>query len=240
VNALWYNALCLMNEWSQILYQEGRINHSSPYYEEQSKQCKQNFNERFWYSAGSYLYDVIDGPNGDDLSLRPNQLLAFSLRYPVLNQEHRRSVLDLVTKQLLTPFGLRTLSPNDTNYHCHLQANTEEQQSALYQGSAWTWLLGPYVDALLCIEGLAPSTETSHDNITHLERVWHTGLRLLEPFHQHFNKGMLGMLGGVFDGDVPHASGYIAASAPGSGEILRIYNLLAHLGVRYQNHALSI
>ncbi len=240
VNALWYNALCLMNEWSQLLYQEGRINHSTTYYEEQSNQCKQNFNERFWYSAGSYLYDVIDGPDGDDLSLRPNQLLAFSLRYPVLDQEHRRSVLDLVTEQLVTPFGLRTLAPNAPNYHGHLQANVEEQQSALYQGSAWTWLLGPYVDALLCVGGSATSTETSQDNITHLERVWNTGLRLLEPFHQHFNEGMLGMIGSVFDGDVPHTGGSIPASAPGTGEILRIYNLLAHLGVRYQDHALSI
>ncbi len=66
------------------------------------------------------------------------------------------------------------------------------------------------------------------------------GLRLLEPFHQHLKKGMLGMLGNVFDGDVPHTRGSIAASATCTGEILRIYNLLAHLGVSYQDHALSI
>ena len=183
---------------------------------------------------------MIDGPDGDNLSLRPNQLLAFSLRYPVLDQEHRRSVLDLVTEQLVTPFGLRTLTPNDTNYHGQLQTSVEEQPSALYQGSVWTWLLGPYVDALICVEGSAIPKETTQDSITHLDQVWHTGLHLLESFQQHFTEGMLGMLGGVFDGDAPHAAKYIAASATSTGEILRVYNLLAHLGIRYQDHALSI
>jgi len=240
VNALWYNALCLMHEWSQLLYQKGRINYKTTYYKEQSNRCKQNFNERFWYAEGNFLYDVIDGPEGDDLSLRPNQLLAFSLRYPVLDQEHRRIVLDLITEQLMTPFGLRSLAPNDENYHGQLLANFEEQQYALHQGSVWTWLLGPYVDALLCIEGSAIPTEFSQDSISRLEQVWHTGLYLLESFQQQFTEGMLGMLGGVFDGEFPHAARYTAASAISTGEILRVYNLLAHLGIRYQNQALTI
>jgi len=240
VNALWYHALCLMDEWSQLLYQKGRINYKTASYKEQSTQCKQNFNERFWYSAGNYLYDVIDGPGGDDPGLRPNQLLAISLRYPVLDQEHRRSVLDHISEQLLTPFGLRTLAPNDTRYCGQLKANLEELQSGLYQGSVWTWLLGPYVDALLCVEGSANLKKASQDDVTHLEQVWHTGLRLLESFQQRLTEGMLGMLGGVYDGDTPHASRYIAASAISTGEILRVYNLLAHLGIKYQNHALTI
>jgi glycogen debranching enzyme len=242
VNALWYYALCLMDEWSQILYQKGRINDKTTYYKEQSYQCKQNFNQCFWYSAGNYLYDVIDGPKGDDQSLRPNQLLAFSLRYPVLDQARRRSVLNIITSQLVTPFGLRTLAPNDANYHGQLQASIKEQQGALHQGSVWTWLLGPYVDALLCVEGSAilTATETSKDSIMHLEQVCHTGLHLLESFQQHQTEGMLGMLGGVFDGDAPHASRYTATSATSTGEILRVYSLLTHLGIRYQKQLLTI
>jgi glycogen debranching enzyme len=240
VNALWYNALCLMDEWSQLLYQKGRINYKATYYKEQGNQCKRNFNERFWYAAGNFLYDVIDGPEGSDLSLRPNQLLAFSLRYPVLDQEHRRIVLDLITEQLMTPLGLRSLAPNDASYHGQLLANFEEQQYALHQGSVWTWLLGPYIDALLCVEGSAIPTEISQDSITCLEQVWHTGIHLLESFHQQFTEGMLGMLGGVFDGDAPHVTRYTVASAISTGEILRVYNLLAHLGIRYQNQALTI
>jgi glycogen debranching enzyme len=240
VNALWYHALCLMDEWSQILYQKGSITEKTTYYKEHSNQCKQSFNQCFWYSAGNYLYDVIGGPEGDDQRLRPNQLLAFSLRYPVLDQERRRSVLNIITSQLVTPFGLRTLAPNDANYHGQLQASIEEQQRALHQGSVWTWLLGPYVDALLCVEGSAIPTETSQDNITHLEQVWHTGLHLLESFQQHLTEDMLGMFGGVFDGDAPHATRYTATSATSTGEILRVYNLLTHLGIRYQKQLLTI
>ncbi len=240
LNALWYHALSLMNEWSQLLYQKGRINHKTACYEEQSIQCKQSFNERFWYPAGGYLYDVIDGPDGDDLGVRPNQLFAFSLRYPVLDEEHRRNVLDLVSKQLVTPYGLRTLVASNAEYQGHFQKNVEEQQRALHQGGAWPWLLGPYVDALLCVEGLSTPTDFSQDKNARTERVWQTGLRLLEPFLKRLNEDMLGMPGGVFDGDAPHNTGYIAASVLSTGEILRIYNLLAHLGVRYQDRALFI
>ena len=240
VNALWYHALCLMDEWSQILYQKGRMNDKTTCYKEQSNQCKQSFNQCFWYSAGNYLYDVIGGPEGDDRSLRPNQVLAFSLRYPVLDQERRRSVLDIITSQLVTPFGLRTLAPNDANYQGQLQASIEEQQRALHQGSVWTWLLGPYIDALLSVEGSAISTETSQDSIIHLEQVWHTGLHLLEAFQQHISEGMLGMLCGVFEGDAPHVTRYTATSATSTGEILRVYNLLTHLGIRYQKQLLTI
>ncbi len=240
VNALWYNALALMHEWSRHLYQQGRINHNTTLYDEQSHQCKQSFNERFWYADGGYLYDVIDGPDGNDSRFRPNQLLAFSLSYPVLCETHRRGVLDLVTEQLVTPYGLRTLSPKDAEYQGHLSKQLEDQQRALHQGSAWPWLLGPFVDALLCVERSATSTESSKDNCIDLERVWRTGLRVLEPFRNQLNEDMLGMPGGVFDGDTPQNRGYLAASAISAGEILRIYNLLAHLGIRNQDHALYI
>ena len=240
VNALWYHALCLMDEWSQLLCQKGRINDPTTFYKEQSSLCKQSFNERFWYAEGNYLYDVIDGPDGDDLSLRPNQLLAFSLRYPVLHEDYRKSVLDLIARELVTPFGLRTLAPKDMHYEGQLQENFEEQQRALHQGSVWTWLLGPYIDALLCVEKSAIPPQTSQESNIHLEQVWYTGLHLLEPFQQHLTEGMLGMFGGVFEGNAPHASRYIAASAISTGELLRVYDLLAHLNVRFQKKALTM
>jgi len=240
VNALWYNALSLMHEWSQLLLQMGRISHRTTYYQEQSIEHKHSFNERFWYPAGGYLYDAIDGPGGNDLSIRPNQLLAISLRYPVLEEEHQREVLELVTRQLVTPYGLRTLAPNEAGYQGHLKENLEEQQRALYQGSAWPWLVGPYFDALLYVEGSSGSIDSTRHNSLHLEQVWRKGLQLLEPFRKQLNEGMLGMLAAVFDGDAPHNSGYTSASAISTGEILRVYKLLAHLGIKYQDHALSI
>ena len=240
VNALWYHALCLMHEWSQLLYQMGRINHSTSYYKEQSLQCKRSFNKRFWYSAGGYLHDAIDGPDGDDQSFRPNQLLAFSLRYPVLNEERRRCVLELITEQLVTPYGLRTLAPGETEYEGHLKEQLEERQHALHQGSAWPWLIGPYVDALLYVEESALAAQATQDEISYPKRVWRKGLQLLEPFRKQLHQDMLGMVGGAFDGDLPQNTGYRIASAISIGEILRVYKLLAHLGVRYQDHALFV
>src|SRR5438105_3282402 len=151
VNALWYHALSLMHEWSQTLYAMGRINHTTAYYQQQSEQCKNSFQSRFWYPEGGYLYDVIDGPDGSDASLRPNQLLAISLRHPVLEKEHQHAVFDQVTAQLLTAYGLRTLAPQEAAYQGHLKENQEEQPATLHQGSAWPWLIGPYIDALLHI-----------------------------------------------------------------------------------------
>jgi len=238
VNALWYHALSLLREWSQLLLQQGRIRHGTSYYKEQSLQVERSFNERFWYPAGGYLYDVIDGPDGDDQSLRPNQLLAFSLRYPVLDEERRRGVLELVTRQLVTSFGLRSLAPSEVGYRGQLPENLEDQQRILYQGSAWPWLIGPFTDALLCME--APATSTEQYNNACLERVWRRGIQLLEPFRQELSRGMLGMFAGAYEADSPQKAGHMAASAPSIGEILRVYNLLAHLGVSYQHHALLV
>src|SRR5215472_115654 len=86
VNALWYNALCLMDEWTQFLYRMGRLSPMTSTYAEESRRCRLSFNERFWYASGGYLYDVIDGPDGDDSRFRPNQVLALSLRYAVADE----------------------------------------------------------------------------------------------------------------------------------------------------------
>ena len=239
VNALWYHALSLMHEWYQRLYQLGRISHTTGYYEEHSLQCKRSFNERFWYSSGGYLYDVVDGQDGDDLSIRPNQLLAFSLRYPVLDEKHRTEVLELINRQLVTPHGLRTLAPSEAGYQGHFQEKLEDQQRALHQGSSWPWLIGPYIDALLCVEASTSSMDALQHKNSHLERVLRKGLQLLEPLRKELSQDVLGMLAGAYESDASGARS-IPASALSIGEILRVYNLLAHLGVRYQDRALLV
>lgn len=243
VNALWYNALCLMHEWSQLLYQAGRINHRTTYYAEKSARGKQGFNERFWYPLGGYLYDVIDGPDGNDASIRPNQLLALSLRYPVLDEAHQRAVLNIVTGQLVTSLGLRTLAPQEKGYEGHLKDNLEEQQRTLHQGSAWPWLIGPYLDALLRVEGSAhtTTTRTTADQQACQEKVWRKGLQALGPLRQRFTGDMLGIIAGVYDGDAPHEkTGRLVASALSIAEILRVYKLLVHMGVRYPDRAVPV
>jgi glycogen debranching enzyme len=230
INALWYHALSLMHEWSQWLYMNERITHVPSIYRERASQCQDSFQQRFWNTGSRYLYDVIDGPAGDDASFRPNQLFAISLRYAVLDSGYRRSVFDLASQHLLTPYGLRSLAPQEAGYQGGLPENIKEQQSALHQGSAWPWLLGPYVDAMFSISGssnmISPRANMGDSNLPE-EYLWRKGLQVIAPFIQHETKEMLGMIGGAYDGDAPHRGTYQAASARSVGEILRVYDRLS-------------
>ena len=245
VNALWYNALALMGEWSQRLYRAGRINyHNGPTlsYRELLTRCRESFHRRFWHSADDtehegYLLDVVDGPNGDDDSLRPNQLFALSLRYAVLDEEKSAAVLDAVTHALLTPYGLRTLASSDEHYQRRLGARQDEQTRALHQGSVWTWLLGPYIDAVLNVGYVLPlqgkptaplslDTGRKYESDHYREYLLRRGLQLLNMQQETMSKGMLGVCGSVFDGDAPHTQGYIVASLTSTTELLRAYSIL--------------
>ena len=152
VNALWYHGLSLMQEWSERLYQRGRISHVAGTYEELRGQCKRSFNERFWYSEGGYLYDVIDGPQGNDASLRPNQLFSLSLRYAVLDVPHRQPVLDIVTERLLTPYGLRSLAPPGES-HDKLESSHDKLESSHDNRGATTGTLKGIITLAACITG---------------------------------------------------------------------------------------
>lgn len=242
VNALWYHALSLLVEWSQHLYRQGHLSNLPTDYQQQLELCKRSFKQRFWYTEGNYLYDVVDGPQGDDKSLRPNQLLAFSLRYPVLEEQYRERVLDNITRHLLTPYGLRTLAPSETGYAGHIEMQHTEQ--SLHQGSVWTWLIGSYVDALLATQH--PTRSTSYANLPFSqelvhEYVWRKGLQLLAPLQERFQDGIQGMSGGIFAGDAPHSAGHPLASALCVGELLRTYAKLAQMQTRPSSaHILSV
>src|SRR5947209_11371513 len=194
--------------------------------------CKQSFNLRFWHEFGGYLYDGVDGPGGDDARFRPTQLLALSLRYPVLNTEHWQAVFESVTQHLVTPCGLRTLAPQEAEYQGQLKENEEEQLRALHQGSAWPWLIGPYIDAMLNISDALPAIKQVEEKNQSQANWWQRSLALLEPLRKQLHQGVLGMVGEVYDGDIPQHAGYNAASALSVGEILRVYNLLAEKYIR--------
>lgn len=245
VNALWYHALRLMQEWSQILYQRGRINYLPQQYAEQCDICWRSFNARFWYQDGGYLYDLIDGPAGNDERLRPNQLLAISLRHAVLDRSRQSAVLEAVTQALVTPYGLRTLEPHDSSYQGQLPLERTELALALHQGSVWPWLVGPYTDALLKV-GTSSSMNNDGEsseiasNDLYKEYLWRKGLQMLEPFCQLMQAHMLGSISDVYAGDEPHTSGPQIASALSIGEILRTYKVLAHMGVQHTNQTTSV
>src|SRR5579863_1360129 len=146
VNALWYCALRCMESWAM------QLAYDALEYGQLLTQVRENFARRFWYEEGGYLYDVVDvdGIAGqNDAALRPNQLFAASLTTHLLSEEQTRSMLQKVTDQLLTPMGLRTLSPRDPDYHKHFNGKREERDAAYHQGAIWPWLIGPYVDVHL-------------------------------------------------------------------------------------------
>jgi glycogen debranching enzyme len=243
VNALWYHALMLLHEWSQILMKQGYLNHTTQEYAERAKMCKESFNARFWYPQGNHLADVIDGPGGAEVSLRPNQLLAIALRYPVLEEARWATVLERVTQTLISPYGLRTLAPDDPEYRGDFGADSVSQVRALHQGSVWPWLVGPYVDTLLRVGQPNMGTQGTYRTVRpelFRENHWLKGLHTLEAFRHHLQSNLLGNIGAWYSGNEPHIGGSELGSALSVGEILRAYKALAHMGIQYRNQAMSV
>src|SRR5581483_5899830 len=146
VNALWYCTLTYMEQWAVHLSTD------ATQYSQLRSQVRQNFAARFWYEDGGYLYDVVDvdnKPGQNDPSLRPNQLFAASLTRELLTDTQTSSILEQVTAHLLTPLGLRSLSPTDPAYHSHFNGGPTVRDGAYHQGAVWQWLIGPYIDVHL-------------------------------------------------------------------------------------------
>ena len=232
VNALWYNALSLLEEWSRHRSHERWPGSVPTYYQELLDLCHQRFRQRFWYADSGYLYDVVDGPEGDDRSIRPNQLFAITLRHSLLDEAQQTSILDTITRTLLTPYGLRTLAPEEQGYRGQLGIRQDEQLRALHQGSVWHWLLGTYVEALLTTNGLGYTYRPQHppEKLVH-EYVWRKSVQLLTPLRKLFYQGLQGMIGEVCDGDAPHQGEYYLASVLCTGELLRIYDRLGSMQI---------
>ncbi len=205
IQALWYNALCLLERW--------REGNGKPAGEivEWRKAVEQHFMRRFWYAEGGYLYDVIDGPDGeDDPALRPNQLFALSLPHSLVPAAAARQVLKVVDATLLTPAGLRSLAPGDAQYRGRYGGSLWEREGSYHNGTVWGWLIGPYLDALLRYEG----DEDAARNV-------------LNGFVVQMTEGALGTISEVFDGDAPHAPCGCYAQAWSVAEVLRHWRALA-------------
>jgi len=145
INALWYNALRLMEEWTRTA--EGQK--EAKIYSHLADRVYDSFNNSFWYEEGGYLYDVIDGEEGNDPAFRPNQIFAISLPNPVLDRTRWEPVVEKVRDRLLTPFGLRTLAPGHPEYKLRYHGDVCTRDAAYHQGTVWPWLIGPFVDAWL-------------------------------------------------------------------------------------------
>ncbi|MEK7336457.1 MAG: amylo-alpha-1,6-glucosidase, partial [Nitrospirota bacterium] len=149
------------------------------------------FQQRFWYEQGGYLYDVIDGPEGNDTSLRPNQLYAIALGNDLVPRDRAQHILRLVKKQLVTPVGLRTLSPDDPRYRPRYEGGVRERDSAYHQGTVWPFLLGPLVTAWIKSFGRNAKSRSAARGF-------------LNGLEAHLSEGCLGQVSEIFDAEAPH------------------------------------
>lgn len=209
VNALWYNGLKAMEELARSL----RRTREAGQYGRWAAECRRAFNRAFWNPEAGCLYDCL-GPEGPDPAIRPNQLLAISLPFPVLDRARWASVLAVAERELLTPYGLRTLSPRDPRYRGVYEGDQPSRDGAYHQGTVWPWLLGPYVEARLRMRG---RTARARAEIR----------PLLDPLVEHLAVAGLGTVSEIFDGDPPHRPRGCIAQAWSVGELLRVRAMLA-------------
>lgn len=208
LNALWYNALRLLENW--VREEEG--DEAARPYAERAEYTRHNFNCRFWFEEEGHLYDVVDGEDGqDDPACRPNQVFAISLDHPVLDRERWEPVLQNVRERLLTPVGLRSLAPNHPEYKAKYYGDLRSRDAAYHQGTVWGWLIGPFVDAWMKLHPDKPEEVT----------------RLLQGFVSHLDEACVGSISEVFDAETPFHPRGCVAQAWSVAEVLRCWAKLA-------------
>ncbi len=202
INALWYNALRLLGGWLDARGDR----EAAARWNGHAQRAKISFNERFWYAAGDYLYDVVDGEDGDDAACRPNQVLSISLRHPILERERWKTVLGVVRERLLTPVGLRSLAPGSPGYSKSYYGDIRSRDAAYHQGTVWPWLLGPFVDAWL-------KTHPADGGVMQ---------ELLRDFAAtHLDDACVGSVSEIFDAEPPYTPRGCIAQAWSVAELLR-------------------
>ncbi len=210
VNAMWYAAHCILAERCFRL-DVARAQH----YRELAEQIAPAFVHAFWNDSLGWCYDCIS--NGwPDSSLRPNQLLAVSLPYSPLSDEQQKAIVQIAIARLLTPMGLRTLSPDDPRYRRRYGGSWESRDRAYHQGTVWPWLMGPFIEAYLRVEGAKPFALGQ-------ARQW------LGGFGEHLRTAGLGQISEICDGDPPHTPRGCIAQAWSVGEVLRAKLLIDEL-----------
>ncbi len=209
INALWHSAHRIMAE--QFAHDEPEF---AQEYAARADRIGKAFVEAFWNDSGQCLYDCITGGVAD-ASLRPNQIFAVSLPHSPLSHSQQAAVVKTVRDHLLTPMGLRTLSPFDGRYRRAYGGSWESRDRAYHQGTVWAWLMGPFIEAYLKVEARSPAALAQ-------ARRW------LEAFEGHMREACLGQVSEIFDGDSPHAPRGCIAQAWSVCELLRAKLMAAH------------
>ena len=186
VNALWYNALIILENRL-----DGRKKRKKSQLSELADKAKESFQRKFWFAEGKYLYDCIRDDYSDP-TIRPNQIFAVSLRESPLRIDQQQAVVECIRKELLTPFGLRSLSPRDSRYHGVCSGNQFERDKAYHQGTVWSHLIGPFIEAYLKVNNYSLASAT-------------IAQEYLNPLiEKHLYEAGIGSISEIFDGDEPH------------------------------------
>jgi glycogen debranching enzyme len=199
INALWHNALRAVAAFARRLRRDART------YDQMAERTRQGFS-RFWNSTAGCCYDALDGLDGHDASVRPNQLFAVSLPESPLSAAQQRAVVEVCARKLLTSHGLRSLAPDDPRYVGRYQGDVNARDAAYHQGTVWGWLLGPFA-------------------LAHL-RVYRdpaAARDVLEPMSRHVTAAGVGSLSEIFDGDPPFEPRGCIAQAWTVAEVLRAW-----------------
>jgi predicted glycogen debranching enzyme len=208
IQALWYNALRLLEGWTRAAGDAVPAEELNGH----AERCRRAFNERFWYEEGGYLFDVVeswDMKGENDPACRPNQLLAVALAHPVLEGARWEPVLSVVKEKLLTPVGLRSLSPDHPDFKPTYHGDLKTRDAAYHQGTVWGWLIGPFIDAWLKV----------HPGDRAGARRW------LEGFIPHLDEACVGSISEVFDAVPPFTARGCVAQAWSVAEVLRCWIL---------------
>jgi predicted glycogen debranching enzyme len=222
INALWYNGLMLIAQFYAgqipILQKhtgwEPRNTGNARHYKSLADKVKDSFCRLFWNETTGYLNDCILPDGSADTSLRPNQIFAVSLPFSPLSAPQQKSVVDAVERNLLTPYGLRTLNTEDSRYKNKYTGPQQQRDEAYHQGSAWPYLIGPFVESWLKVNGLNRKNKKK-------------AAEFIQPLLHHLIEDCcLGQICEIFDGDPPHEARGCIAQAWSVGELLRVYQLI--------------
>jgi predicted glycogen debranching enzyme len=207
INALWLNAHHMLAEMEETV---ARAKPAAETLRHQADQIAAAFRTTFWNPDGQCLFDVVR-PDARDAAIRPNQIFALSLPHCPLDETQQKAVLDVVTKHLLAPYGLRTLSPRDERFVAKYTGNRWQRDCAYHQGTVWPWLIGPYCDAHARVCGTGKASRQAI-------------AKLLQPLLDHLSEAGLGTISEIFDGDHPYRPVGCFAQAWSVAEVLRVYD----------------
>ena len=227
INALWFNAVSIMRDLAKEL---DRSDDASGY-AALAARITASFEREFWFAAGGYLYDVIDGPEGEadetgrrrDRSLRPNQIFALSLPHALVRGDKAKRLLETCAAELWTPVGLRSLAARDSRYVGRYGGGPVERDGAYHQGTVWTWLLGPFVTAHYRVYADAAAA-----------------LEFLRAIPAHLREACVGQVSEIMDANAPFEPRGCFAQAWGVAEILRTWSEINECENRRQTDSKAI